>query len=79
MEADAEIHRQALGQALVVQMKRGKRDYMSKGVKIMSQQPKETADLSLQELKDSGLASREWAWHPPALLHVDDSGSRTCP
>ena len=31
MEADAEIHNQAPGKILVIQLKRGMRDYMSMG------------------------------------------------
>ena len=41
-------------------MKRGRRDYMSKGrVKIMIQKPTETADLSLWELMGYGWTARE--------------------
>ena len=44
MEADAEIHSQAQGQAPGVQSKRGRKNYRSKGVKIMMKKFPKTTD-----------------------------------
>lgn len=61
METEAEIRSQALGRALGAQLKRGRKDYIKVcgGVKIMMGNPKETTDLSLWELTDSGQTARE--------------------
>ena len=75
MEVDAEIHSQALGLAPGIQLKRGRRDYISKCVsvcvcvcvyvcvfKIIMGKPREIAFLSSWELTDSELTARETAW-----------------
>ena len=48
MEADTEIHSEALGHASRDQFKRGRSDNMSKRVKIMMVIPTETVDLSCE-------------------------------
>ena len=58
METDAEIHSLTLGQALGVQLRRGRRDHMSKRRKFT-----EITDMSLWELIDSGPTARELAWN----------------
>ena len=46
MEADAEIHSKALGQAFIFQSNRGRSDNMSKRVNILMGKPTETTNMS---------------------------------
>lgn len=43
-------------------MTRDRRDYMSKGVKVMMDKPTKTADPSLWDLTDPGLIAEEPEW-----------------
>ena len=45
MEADTEIHSQVLGPALGIPLKRGRKDYMSTGVKVITSEPTKTTKL----------------------------------
>lgn len=66
METDADGS-QALGQALGVLLKKGRRDCTSgRGdINVMTEEPKQTADLSLWEHMDPGPTVRETAWYQP--------------
>ena len=72
MEADAEMHSQALGRALGVQLKRRRWDYVSKGVKTMTRKPIETADLSLCKFTDSGPTAGSHHGTDPGPLYLGD-------
>lgn len=60
IKADTEIHSQALVWTLGVLLKKGRKDCMEPGeIKVMTEEPTETADLSLWEHMDSGPTVRE--------------------
>ena len=65
MEADAEIHSQALSRDQGVLQKKGRKDCTSQQVKIMMGKATETADLSSWEHMDSRPIIREPALDRP--------------
>ena len=93
MEADTEIHNQALDETPGVLLKKGRRNCRSYVVKVMMGKPTETADLSSWELMDSGPTFRKpaWNWLMPSapvsrlcsltwsMCKAPSSMIRTCP
>lgn len=57
MKPDAELHNKKPGQALGIQLKRGRRDYMSKYAQAMMGKP--TAEPNNWKFTDSGLVAGE--------------------